>query len=304
MAVPDAIPEPSPHLLPVRYAASLIGSNKAQRHLGRSNLNLRCQVSATARTVISSTRSSTLPCTRVSYPDIHFSAKLSLYSTRRLDPRTSLPLPIRVHHLPAAAYTFHRQVEATSPIHGCMTSDGSSTSSLTLRSTTSTPPFVSPQTSTSEILTFSTTLQPILTDRRTSAMVFTVNLSQEPNCGCETPHLQASGSRTVGNEDPLSLRSSLGLIIKRGLSFWILFGKDRSLDHVKGRWLKMTVGIPVSSGNLSERLVVMDMEYRYWAFLESHPAHVSLPQNARAEAMDVLTWSWTGMSEFIATFTY
>ncbi|KII94553.1 hypothetical protein PLICRDRAFT_98675 [Plicaturopsis crispa FD-325 SS-3] len=37
----------------------------------------------------------------------------------------------------------------------------------------------------------------------------------------------------------------------------------------------------------------MDMEYRYWSFMESHPAHVALPANARAEALDVLTWSWT-----------
>ncbi|KAJ3764470.1 hypothetical protein EV361DRAFT_805249 [Lentinula raphanica] len=35
------------------------------------------------------------------------------------------------------------------------------------------------------------------------------------------------------------------------------------------------------------------MEYRYWAFMEDHPAHVTLPQNARADAMDILTWCWT-----------
>ncbi|KAE9405550.1 hypothetical protein BT96DRAFT_812096 [Gymnopus androsaceus JB14] len=37
----------------------------------------------------------------------------------------------------------------------------------------------------------------------------------------------------------------------------------------------------------------LDMEYRYWAFMEDHPAHVSLPHNARNDAVDVLTWSWT-----------
>ncbi|KAF8886964.1 hypothetical protein BD779DRAFT_1529018 [Infundibulicybe gibba] len=37
----------------------------------------------------------------------------------------------------------------------------------------------------------------------------------------------------------------------------------------------------------------LDMEYRYWSFVEAHPAHTSLPLNARAEAMDVLTWAWT-----------
>ncbi|KAJ7202679.1 hypothetical protein B0H12DRAFT_1126978 [Mycena haematopus] len=35
------------------------------------------------------------------------------------------------------------------------------------------------------------------------------------------------------------------------------------------------------------------MECRYWAFMESHPAHVALPFGARQEAMDVLTWAWT-----------
>ncbi|KAF7328383.1 hypothetical protein MVEN_02553900 [Mycena venus] len=37
----------------------------------------------------------------------------------------------------------------------------------------------------------------------------------------------------------------------------------------------------------------LDMEYRYWAFMESHPAHAALPFAARREAMDVLTWAWT-----------
>ncbi|KAJ3879398.1 hypothetical protein F5051DRAFT_326029 [Lentinula edodes] len=35
------------------------------------------------------------------------------------------------------------------------------------------------------------------------------------------------------------------------------------------------------------------MEYRYWAFMEDHPAHVTLPHNARTDAMDILTWCWT-----------
>lgn len=38
------------------------------------------------------------------------------------------------------------------------------------------------------------------------------------------------------------------------------------------------------------------MEYRYWAFLEGHPAHTRLPENAHTEAMDVLTWCYTGNS--------
>lgn len=38
----------------------------------------------------------------------------------------------------------------------------------------------------------------------------------------------------------------------------------------------------------------LDTEYRYWSFLEAHPAHNSLPAKAKIEAMDVLTWAWTG----------
>jgi hypothetical protein len=29
--------------------------------------------------------------------------------------------------------------------------------------------------------------------------------------------------------------------------------------------------------------------------MEAHPAHISLPLNAKAEATDALTWSYTGM---------
>ncbi|KAJ7189995.1 hypothetical protein GGX14DRAFT_483998 [Mycena pura] len=35
------------------------------------------------------------------------------------------------------------------------------------------------------------------------------------------------------------------------------------------------------------------MEYRYWAFMQAHPAHATLPFAARREAMDILTWAWT-----------
>ncbi|KAF9008065.1 hypothetical protein BDQ17DRAFT_1237288 [Cyathus striatus] len=35
------------------------------------------------------------------------------------------------------------------------------------------------------------------------------------------------------------------------------------------------------------------MQYRYWSFMETHPAHTALPVKAKAEAMDILTWAWT-----------
>ena len=43
----------------------------------------------------------------------------------------------------------------------------------------------------------------------------------------------------------------------------------------------------------------LDTEYRYWWFMEAHPAHNSLPAKAKIEAMDVLTWAWTGNVTFI-----
>lgn len=37
----------------------------------------------------------------------------------------------------------------------------------------------------------------------------------------------------------------------------------------------------------------LDMEYRYWAFVEGHPSHILLPESAHREAMDALQWSYT-----------
>jgi len=41
--------------------------------------------------------------------------------------------------------------------------------------------------------------------------------------------------------------------------------------------------------------VELDLEYRFWSFMETHPAHTALPVKAKSEAMDVLNWAWTGM---------
>ena len=38
----------------------------------------------------------------------------------------------------------------------------------------------------------------------------------------------------------------------------------------------------------------IDMEHRYWAFMQSHPAHTVLPPNARSAAINTLAWAWTG----------
>jgi hypothetical protein len=37
------------------------------------------------------------------------------------------------------------------------------------------------------------------------------------------------------------------------------------------------------------------MEFQYWSFMMSHPAHALLPSESVSEAIDVLTWSYTGM---------
>jgi hypothetical protein len=37
------------------------------------------------------------------------------------------------------------------------------------------------------------------------------------------------------------------------------------------------------------------MEFQYWSFMVSHPAHALLPSESVSEAIDVLTWSYTGM---------
>jgi hypothetical protein len=46
-------------------------------------------------------------------------------------------------------------------------------------------------------------------------------------------------------------------------------------------------------------LIELDMEYRYWSFMEAHPMHTLLPVNAKIEAMDVLTWAWTGTKNYL-----
>ena len=39
--------------------------------------------------------------------------------------------------------------------------------------------------------------------------------------------------------------------------------------------------------------------------MEAHPAHNTLPAKAKIEAMDVLTWAWTGNNGFyIPTCTF
>ena len=38
----------------------------------------------------------------------------------------------------------------------------------------------------------------------------------------------------------------------------------------------------------------MDLEYRYWAFVEAHPSHVVLEARAKQEAYEAINWAMTG----------
>jgi len=38
------------------------------------------------------------------------------------------------------------------------------------------------------------------------------------------------------------------------------------------------------------------MEYRYWSYIEGHPAHTNLSMSAKTEAFEALSWAWAGAS--------
>jgi hypothetical protein len=42
-----------------------------------------------------------------------------------------------------------------------------------------------------------------------------------------------------------------------------------------------------------------DMEYQYWSYMVSHPAHAPLPSESISKAIDALTWSYTGPFTFL-----
>ncbi|KAF8884966.1 hypothetical protein BD779DRAFT_744577 [Infundibulicybe gibba] len=41
----------------------------------------------------------------------------------------------------------------------------------------------------------------------------------------------------------------------------------------------------------NEEVNRLDARYRYWSFMEVHPAHAPLPPSAQTEATDILTWA-------------
>ena len=44
--------------------------------------------------------------------------------------------------------------------------------------------------------------------------------------------------------------------------------------------------------------VELNLEYRFWSFMETHPAHTAPSVKAKSEAMDMLNWAWTSMHFF------
>ena len=41
-------------------------------------------------------------------------------------------------------------------------------------------------------------------------------------------------------------------------------------------------------------LLELDLEYRYWAFVEAHPSHIVLPARAKQDAYEAINWAMTG----------
>lgn len=64
--------------------------------------------------------------------------------------------------------------------------------------------------------------------------------------------------------------------------FWV--------DH---RYRRILTDVPNDDGAVSGEDDRLDDEYRYWSYVEMHPAHVVLSQASRQEAADALHWSYT-----------
>ncbi|KAG1807296.1 uncharacterized protein BJ212DRAFT_757624 [Suillus subaureus] len=84
-----------------------------------------------------------------------------------------------------------------------------------------------------------------------------------------------------------------GPVVKRGWRRQKMAGGP-VISWVDHRIRRVSSGIPSVDGIIfsgeDDRL---DDEFRYWSFVETHPAHISLPPSARQEALDALHWSYT-----------
>lgn len=71
--------------------------------------------------------------------------------------------------------------------------------------------------------------------------------------------------------------------------------EDREYSYkIHGTCTGLTMFLPIE----------LDMEYRYWSFMECHPAHAVLPLNAKNEAFEALSWAWTGKVLYLILTTF
>jgi len=59
--------------------------------------------------------------------------------------------------------------------------------------------------------------------------------------------------------------------------------EDSMLSYSRLQWRALTILCSLE----------LDLEYRYWSYMEAHPAHLPVSQMAKADALDVLNWAWT-----------
>lgn len=101
--------------------------------------------------------------------------------------------------------------------------------------------------------------------------------------------METAGSAPEGCE----IWAREGPVVKRGWRRHKMVGGP-VISWVDHRIRRVSSEIPTVDGIIfsgeDDRL---DDEYRYWSFVETHPAHISLPPSARQEALDALHWSYT-----------
>ncbi|KDR84460.1 hypothetical protein GALMADRAFT_714456 [Galerina marginata CBS 339.88] len=74
---------------------------------------------------------------------------------------------------------------------------------------------------------------------------------------------------------------------RRGAGYGRGHGYSTSHSHGKGKKQAAAPGV------LKNEEDQLDLEYRFWSFMEAYPAHTPLPVKGKAEATDVLNWAWT-----------
>ncbi|KAF8801465.1 hypothetical protein BYT27DRAFT_6794225 [Phlegmacium glaucopus] len=65
------------------------------------------------------------------------------------------------------------------------------------------------------------------------------------------------------------------------------------VDHVARTMVLASSSQEINNDGAAIQEDHIDMEHRYWAFMQSHPAHTVLPPNAKSAAINTLAWAWT-----------